>query len=93
MMDFQEYVIENDYLKVTITSWGAQVKSVVRKLDGVEHIWQADMFIDGSLQSDVSPPVRVGNADTAFRGAHHLKTCTFKSVSDILTAFQLPGRG
>ena len=47
MMDFQEYVIENDYLKVTITSWGAQVKSVVRKLDGVEHIWQADSSVWG----------------------------------------------
>ena len=51
------------------------------------------LLIDGSLQSDVSPPVRVGNADTAFRCTHHLKTCTFKSLSDVLTAFQLPGRG
>ena len=47
MMDFQEYVIENDYLKVTITSWGAQVKSVVRKIDGVEHIWQAHRRLGG----------------------------------------------
>ena len=37
MMDFQEYVIENDYLKVTITSWGAQVKSVVRKIQHLSH--------------------------------------------------------
>ena len=49
MMDFQEYVIENDYLKVTITSWGAQVKSVVRKLDGVEHIWQVGLPCAHSL--------------------------------------------
>ena len=37
-----EYIIENEYLKVTVTTWGAQVKSVVRKCDGVEHMWQAD---------------------------------------------------
>jgi aldose 1-epimerase len=37
-----EYSIENEYLKVTVTTWGAQVKSVIRKCDGVEHIWSAD---------------------------------------------------
>ena len=37
-----EYSIENEYLKVTVTTWGAQVKSVIRKCDGVEHMWQAD---------------------------------------------------
>ena len=37
-----EYTIENDYLIVTVTTWGAQVKSVIRKYDDVEHIWQAD---------------------------------------------------
>lgn len=37
-----EYIIENEFLKVIVTSWGAQLKSVVRKSDGVEHIWQAD---------------------------------------------------
>lgn len=37
-----EYCIENEYLKVTVTTWGAQVKSVIRKCDGAEHIWQAD---------------------------------------------------
>ena len=42
-----EYSIENDYLKVTVTTWGAQVKSVVRKCDGVEHIWQADKSVWG----------------------------------------------
>ena len=46
-MDFEEYTIENDYLKVTVTTWGAQVKSVVRKCDGVEHIWQADSAVWG----------------------------------------------
>ncbi len=42
-----EFVIENEYLKVTVTTWGAQVKSVVRKSDGVEHIWQADPMVWG----------------------------------------------
>ena len=42
-----EYIIENEYLKVTVTTWGAQVKSVLRKCDGVEHIWQADKSVWG----------------------------------------------
>ena len=42
-----EYTIENEYLKVTVTTWGAQVKSVVRKCDNVEHIWQADASVWG----------------------------------------------
>lgn len=42
-----EYVIENEILKVTVTTWGAQVKSVVRKSDGVEHIWNADKEVWG----------------------------------------------
>lgn len=37
-----DYILENEYLKVTITTRGAQLKSVVRKCDGVEHMWQAD---------------------------------------------------
>ena len=37
-----DYILENEYLKVTITTWGAQLKSVIRKCDGVEHMWQAD---------------------------------------------------
>ena len=43
----KEFTIENDYLKLTVTTWGAQVKSVVRKCDGVEHIWQADKEVWG----------------------------------------------
>ena len=42
-----EYTIENEYLKVTVTTWGAQVKSVIRKCDQVEHIWQADKSVWG----------------------------------------------
>ena len=42
-----DYIIENEFLKVTVTSAGAQVKSVVRKEDGVEHMWQADPAVWG----------------------------------------------
>lgn len=42
-----EYSIENEYIKVTVTTWGAQVKSVKRKADGVEHMWQADKNVWG----------------------------------------------
>ncbi|MBQ8833310.1 MAG: aldose 1-epimerase family protein [Oscillospiraceae bacterium] len=42
-----DYTIENEYLKVTVTTWGAQVKSVIRKCDGVEHMWQADKSVWG----------------------------------------------
>lgn len=45
--DNMEYTIENEYLKVTVTTWGAQVKSVVRKSDGVEHMWNADKSVWG----------------------------------------------
>ena len=43
----KEFTIENEYLKVTVTTWGAQVKSVIRKCDGVEHIWPADKSVWG----------------------------------------------
>ena len=42
-----EYILENEFLKVTVTTWGAQVKSVIRKCDGVEHMWQADKSVWG----------------------------------------------
>ena len=42
-----DFVIENEYLKVTVTTQGAQLKSVVRKCDGVEHMWQADPAVWG----------------------------------------------
>ena len=43
----REFSIENEYLKVTVTTWGAQIKSVIRKCDNVEHIWQADPAVWG----------------------------------------------
>jgi len=41
------YTIENELLKVSVTTWGAQLCSVIRKSDGVEHIWQADKSVWG----------------------------------------------
>ena len=43
----KEFTIENEYLSLTVTTWGAQIKSVVRKCDGVEHMWQADPAVWG----------------------------------------------
>lgn len=37
-----EFTIENASLRVRVSTKGAQITSVVRKCDGVEHIWQAD---------------------------------------------------
>lgn len=37
-----EYTIENSLLKVTLTTDGAQVISVVDKADGTEYMWQGD---------------------------------------------------
>lgn len=37
-----EYIIENDFLRVTVTEAGAQIKSVVSKIDGVEHMWDGN---------------------------------------------------
>ncbi len=41
------YSVENDDLKLSVTTCGAQVCSLVRKSDGVEHIWQADPAVWG----------------------------------------------
>ena len=42
-----EYTIENAYLQVTVQSLGAEITSVIRKSDGVEHMWQADPALWG----------------------------------------------
>ena len=68
-----EYTIENEYLKLTVTTWGAQVKSLVRKCDGVEHIWQADKSVWGYHAPILFPhtgkvvdgTIRAKNADFA----------------------------
>lgn len=40
-----DYVLENAVLRVTVTSAGAQIKSVRRKDDGAEHIWCGDASV------------------------------------------------
>ena len=67
-MDFEEYTIENDYLRVTVTTWGAQVKSVVRKCDGVEHMWQADGSVWG-----YHAPILFPHAGKVLNGTIHAK--------------------
>ena len=42
-----KYSIENEYLKISVDTYGAQLCSVVRKCDGVEHMWQADPAVWG----------------------------------------------
>lgn len=37
-----DYIIENDFLRVTVTQAGAQIKSVISKSDGVEHMWNGN---------------------------------------------------
>lgn len=37
-----EHILENETLRVTVTSSGAQIKSVIHKSDGAEHIWRGD---------------------------------------------------
>lgn len=63
-----EYTIENEYLKVTVTTWGAQVKSVIRKCDGVEHIWQADKSVWG-----YHAPILFPHAGKVVDGTIHAK--------------------
>ena len=41
------YSIENQYLKLTVTTKGAQICSIIRKDDNVEHMWQADPAVWG----------------------------------------------
>lgn len=43
----KDFSVENEYLKVTVTTWGAQVKSVIRKCDNLEHVWNADKSVWG----------------------------------------------
>lgn len=42
-----KYTLENELLHLQVTTAGAQVCSVIRKCDQVEHIWQADPDVWG----------------------------------------------
>ncbi len=37
-----DYILENDFLKVTVRSMGAELVSMVGKDDGTEYLWQGD---------------------------------------------------
>ena len=64
----REFTMENEYLRVTVTTWGAQVKSVIRKCDGVEHIWQADKSVWG-----YHAPILFPHAGKVVDGTIHAK--------------------
>ena len=74
-MAYKDYTIENDYLRVTVTTWGAQVKSVVRKSDGVEHIWQADKSVWG-----YHAPILFPHAGKVVDGLIHAKGADYLSA-------------
>ena len=42
-----KYTIENEQLRITVDSLGAELHSVVCKEDGVEHIWEGDIAVWG----------------------------------------------
>ena len=69
-----DYTMENEYVKVTVTTWGAQVKSVVRKCDGVEHIWHADKSVWG-----YHAPILFPHAGKIRDGIFEAKGQTFQS--------------
>ena len=70
-----EYTIENEYLKVTGTTWGAQVKSAVRKRDGVEHMWQADTSVWG-----YHAPILFPHTGKVVKGTIHAKGKDYEST-------------
>lgn len=49
------YSIENECLKITVDAQGAQLISVVRKEDGVEHMWRRDPEVWGSCAPILFP--------------------------------------
>ena len=51
------YTIENNKLKLTVTEHGAEIKSLVRKTDGVELMWQADVAYWGRTAPVLFPLV------------------------------------
>ena len=70
-----DYSIENEYLKVTVTTYGAQLKSVIRKCDGVEHMWQADPAVWG-----FHAPILFPHAGKVVDGVIEAKGQTFQAA-------------
>ena len=70
-----DFTLENEYLKVTVTTFGAQVKSVIRKCDGVEHMWQADKEVWG-----YHAPILFPHCGKVVDGVIEAKGKTYKSA-------------
>ena len=70
-----DFTLENEYLKVTVTTFGAQVKSVIRKCDGVEHMWQADKAVWG-----YHAPILFPHCGKVVDGVIEAKGKTYKSA-------------
>ena len=51
------YTIENEQIKLTVADHGAEIKSLVRKADGVELMWQADSAFWGRTSPVLFPLV------------------------------------
>ena len=50
-------ILENEHIKVTINSHGAELSSLIHKGTGVEHIWQADPAVWGRHAPHLFPIV------------------------------------
>jgi len=60
--------IENDYLKVQVKYYGAELCSIVRKETGQEYIWQADSTFWGRHAPILFPIIGRLQEDTYFIG-------------------------
>ena len=52
-----QHILENDYLKVTVAEHGAEVRSIIRKKDNKELMWQADPAFWGRTSPVLFPLV------------------------------------
>ena len=63
------YVLENETLRVEIDSYGAEIKSIQRKSDGMEYMWQADPKYWGRTSPVLFPFVGVPkNKEYSYEG-------------------------
>lgn len=49
--------LENEYLKVNVNAFGAQLSSIIDKNDGIEHIWQGNPDVWGYHAPNLFPVV------------------------------------
>lgn len=69
-----DYTIENEIIKVTVSSTGAEIQSIVGKHIGNEYIWQADPEIWGRYAPILFPIVgKLKNDEYSYQGkTYHL---------------------